>query len=79
MNERIKELVYKAWEQANKEVSEDDWYTWVHDEIFQTKLVELVVQECAQVCLSQRNPFNLNYKPSEKFAQALKQHFGLTQ
>ena len=77
MNKQIEKLVGKAWEQANKEVSDDDWYTWVHDEIFQTKLVELVVKECAQVCLSQRNPSNLNYKPSEKFAQALKQHFGV--
>ena len=77
MNKQIEKLVGKAWEQANKEVSDDDWYTWVHDEIFQTKLVELVVKECAQVCLAQRNPSNLNYKPSEKFAQALKQHFGV--
>jgi hypothetical protein len=50
MNERMAELVGKAWEEADKEVSEKDWHTWVHDEIFQAKLVELVVKECANVC-----------------------------
>jgi len=77
MNERMAELVGKAWEEADKEVSEKDWHTWVHDEIFQAKLVELVVKECANVCLAQRNPSNLNYKPSERFAEAVKQHFGV--
>ena len=41
------------------------------------KLAELIVQECARVCLSQRDPANLNYKPSERFAEAVKQHFGV--
>jgi len=41
------------------------------------KFAELIVQECARVCLSQRNPPNLNYKPSERFAEAVKQHFGV--
>ena len=77
MNERMAELDGKAWEEADKEVSEKDWHTWVHDEIFQAKLVELVVRECANVCLAQRNPSNLNYKPSERFAEAVKQHFGV--
>jgi hypothetical protein len=37
----------------------------------------LIVQECAEVCLTQRDPTNLNYKPSERFAEAVKQHFGV--
>ncbi len=41
------------------------------------KFAELIVRECAQVCLEQRDPANLNYKPSEKFAEAVKQHFGV--
>jgi hypothetical protein len=41
------------------------------------KFAELIVKECAQVCLSQRDPANLNYKPSVKFAEAVKQHFGV--
>jgi hypothetical protein len=41
------------------------------------KFAQLIVKECAQVCLAQRDPANLNYKPSEKFAEAVKQHFGV--
>jgi hypothetical protein len=41
------------------------------------KFAELIVRECAKVCLSQRDPANLNYKPSERFAEAVKQHFGV--
>jgi hypothetical protein len=41
------------------------------------KFAQLIVRECAQVCLAQRDPANLNYKPSEKFAEAVKQHFGV--
>lgn len=41
------------------------------------KLAMLIVKECARVCLSQRDPANLNYKPSERFAEAVKQHFGV--
>ena len=43
----------------------------------QEKFAELIVLECAQVCLSQRDPANLNYKPSVKFAEAVKHHFGV--
>jgi|DEB19_MinimDraft_3_1074340.scaffolds.fasta_scaffold80817_2 hypothetical protein len=39
---------------------------------------ELIVKECVKVCLDQRNPGNLNYKPSEMFADALKLHFGVS-
>jgi hypothetical protein len=45
-------------------------------ELFE-KFAELIVKECVQVCLSQRDPSNLNYKPSERFAEAVKQHFGV--
>jgi hypothetical protein len=38
---------------------------------------ELIVRECTNVCLAQRDPANLNYKPSERFAEAVKQHFGV--
>jgi hypothetical protein len=41
------------------------------------KFAELIVKECANVCLAQRDPANLNYKPSERFAEAVKQHFGV--
>ena len=74
MNERIKELydqasirysVYEILKPRDERKSIPDIFA------------ELIVQECAQVCLSQRDPANLNYKPSERFAEAVKQHFGV--
>jgi hypothetical protein len=41
------------------------------------KFAESLVEACAQVCLSQYGPTNLNYKPRERFAEAVKQHFGV--
>ena len=41
------------------------------------KFANLIVAECAEVCLAQRDPANLNYKPSVKFAEAINQHFGV--
>jgi len=68
MNERIKELAKKATTQYSPTYYSEKWVE---------KFAELIVQECAQVCLSQRDPANLNYKPSEKFAAAVKEHFGV--
>jgi len=68
MNERIKQL------EIQSVFYNEDTQLWEFD---REKFAELLIQECANVCLSQRNPSNLNYKPSEKFAQALKQHFGV--
>ena len=41
------------------------------------RFANLLIQECVDICLAQRDPQNLNYKPSEKFADAIKQHFGI--
>ena len=74
MNERIKELydqasirysVYEILKPRDERKSIPDIFA------------ELIVRECAQVCLSQRDPANLNYKPSERFAEAVTQHFGV--
>lgn len=46
-------------------------------EVITEKFAELIIKECANVCLEQRDPTNLNYKPSERFAEAVKQHFGI--
>ena len=40
-----------------------------------TKFAILIIKECASVCRNQRYPANLNYKPSEKFAEAIEEHF----
>jgi hypothetical protein len=68
MNKRIKELMIEAGIYECDDFEPHPTFK---------KFAELLIQECANVCLSQRNPSNLNYKPSEKFAQALKQHFGV--
>ena len=82
MNERIRELYRQA--HLIREYPADDpmrggnppTVYWGGDKSAK-KFAELIVKECAQVCLAQRDPANLNYKPSEKFAEAVKQHFGV--
>ncbi len=39
------------------------------------KFAEAIVGECIGVCLSQRDPSALNYKPSKTFSDALRSHF----
>ena len=76
MNKRIKELYTKAneWALYNypPPVNPFEW-----EDLRSKKFAELIVQECARVCLAQRDPANLNYKPSVKFAEAVKEHFGV--
>lgn len=33
-----------------------------------------IIDECISVCLQQHDPQNLNYKPSERFAEAIRLH-----
>ena len=75
MNERINKLFGQALDQAVPET----WTTLNPAQLskLKDKFAELIVRECAKVCSEQRNPSNLNYKPSEQFAEALKQHFGV--
>jgi hypothetical protein len=83
MNERIRELADEAEKYALDNVGkghygiEDLIYQFQFVDTMMAKFAELIVRECAQVCLAQRDPANLNYKPSEKFAEAVKQHFGV--
>jgi hypothetical protein len=70
MNERINELLKQ---------SRTEYWTQYTPSYDYEKFAELIVRECAQVCLAQRDPANLNYKPSERFAEAVKQHFGVEQ
>ncbi len=41
------------------------------------EFADLIVQECIQVCLKERDPSGINYKPSAKFANSIRMHFGL--
>lgn len=78
MNEKIFDLAKQANLIEWHPIAGTDAKTPDHMSIARAeKFAELIVQECAQVCLEQRNPGNLNYKPSEKFAEAIKQHFGV--
>lgn len=82
MNERIKELAKQAGGNPNHKAFRGHSLPPPPDHIDPAtvdleKFVELLIQECADVCLQQRDPSNLNYKPSEKFAEAIKQHFGV--
>ena len=72
MNERIRELARRVVGKNKNDVGSISLF----DEQIE-KFAELIVGECAQVCLAQRDPGNLNYKPSVKFAEAVKQHFGV--
>lgn len=79
MNKRFRELALQAGidflectnpEHGGREYCE----AWTEQ---QQKFAELIVQECMNVCREQRNPQNLNYKPSERFAEVLRFHFGV--
>lgn len=41
------------------------------------KFAELIVKECMSVARGMRNPSNLNYKPSDRFVDELRLHFGV--
>ena len=76
MNERIREFAEEAGfiEYINENL-------WAHEFVEFNELIEkfaeLIVRECIQVAANQRNPSNLNYKPSERFVEDLKLHFGV--
>ena len=71
MNERIQELAQLAG--IKLPVGGFPNY----DEFDFEKFAELIVRECMNVARQQRNPANLNYKPSERFVEDLGQHFGV--
>lgn len=74
MNERIKTMWVEAtgsmWPRPYK-------FTAGEYDTHLEKFAELIVRECMEVAASQRNPANLNYKPSERFVEDLRQHFGV--
>jgi len=88
MNEKINKLVETAVYAACEEIPSKDpgpgqirqateFEMLQRSRLAMFKAVEMAVQEAIDVCLEQRDPQNLNYKPSEKFANAIKQHFGV--
>ena len=91
MNERIKELRGKVKMDLTKFQGDLEFFKNHVDPLakiftngdnavlneYMTKFAELIVRECMNVARQQRNPANLNYKPSERFVEDLRQHFGV--
>lgn len=79
MNERIEKIMYDTDMidiPADDEFTDTDFLADMDPRRVQ-KFAEMLIKECVKVCSDQRDPANLNYKPSEKFADAIKMHFGV--
>jgi hypothetical protein len=83
MNERILELNAQAdkyaWEKVGKKYDGAGDLNWKWEDTKMEKFAELIVGECVEVCNGQAtyDPQTLPYKPSEQFADAIKEHFGV--
>ena len=82
MNERMRELYQQA--HMVREYPEDDpWRggnpptVYWGGERSAERFAELIVRECMSVARGMRNPPNLNYKPSDRFVDELRLHFGV--
>ena len=74
MNGRIRELAVKAgMSQINRR---SDGFYVVSEKTFELFATELI-QECMSIARGMRNPSNLNYKPSDRFVDELRLHFGV--
>lgn len=72
MNEKMLELARKAG--LKKDHGSDREYLGDFD---WREFGEMLVRECMVIAKSQRDPHTLNYKPSERFVEDLKRHFGV--
>ena len=80
MNDKIKELAEQAGLMCLYDYGpEEDPHAMVVGQKDLELFAQLIIQECMKVAASQRNPANLNYKPSERFVEDLRQHFGVEQ
>lgn len=84
MTDIVKKLSALAKAHARRYV--EDCKTYGHymedDEFqqqFESKFSELIIKECIRVIAAQRNPANLNYKPSERHIEALEQYFQINE
>lgn len=50
---------------------------WIINQETLDRFASEVVKECMNVAAKQRNPTNLNYKPSERLVEELRKHFGI--
>ena len=81
MTDRIQELSKQARKYAQQYVNESvipyGKTASEFERIFESKFAELIVRECMGVARGMRNPPNLNYKPSDRFVDELRLHFGV--
>lgn len=77
MNDRTLELYKQAMDFAYTTIGKQHSDRGYFQAAVVGKYTELIIEECLKVASSQRNPGNLNYKPSERFVEELKQHFGV--
>lgn len=76
MRKRIKELATQAgMQECRLGYGMPENVLWGESDIEQ--FAQLIVQECIDLARQQRDPAQLNYKPSERFAEALELHFGV--
>jgi hypothetical protein len=81
MNERIQALINQSWQTVEgppREGMEDIRQALMEDlnPVF-LEFAELIIRECMSVAKGMRNPSNLNYKPSDRFVDELRLHFGV--
>ena len=85
MNDEIKQLRKQAldWVQHNLETVERDHAVMEHEqlEMVNEKFAELIVKECADVCLSGKNKENWRCTDSinKGFSDAVLEHFGVAE
>ena len=74
MNRKIEVLCLRAILDVDSINNADTQMMFIPD-CFRDRFAQLIIDECVNVCLAQRDPQNLNYKPSEKFADEIKRNF----
>ena len=75
MNERIKQLARQSGATDENGSRATGVFCFTEQEL--NGFTELIVRECIGVARGMRNPPNLNYKPSDRFVDELRLHFGV--
>ncbi len=76
MNDRINELIEQSTIKQPVYPAGCDGHPEYNIYFDTEKFADLIINECIAVCMEQRDPSNLNYKPSVRMAEAIRQHFG---
>lgn len=70
MNKRIYELLQQC---SKTSIDGEHHLPYVDQELF----AQLVINECAQVCLDLQTPGLFKYKTSIEYSEEIKKHFGI--